>query len=181
MDSVEAAKAWRERNTHRLKARSKPPTDRVETLDTSVTPEQLEARASKVKRPATIEEAEQYLAELEEMRRFAKENAESLWSQNFPDDSRKWLAVHQSIAKGYPLAHQKVLELRERHKVTITTAEAQATFTAFLSRLRQLCDTMPASLAAKVNPADPDHAREQLETWRDSVLFKSLSQAPAVS
>jgi hypothetical protein len=43
-----------------------------------------------------------------------------------------------------------------------------------------LIDSMPGALAAKVNPSDPDHAREQLERWRDESLFKTLSTAPSV-
>jgi hypothetical protein len=66
------------------------------------------------------------------------------------------------------------------HKITITTQAAQSTFTAFLARLRGLIDSMPGALAAKVNPSDPDHAREQLERWRDESLFKTLSTAPSV-
>jgi len=144
------------------------------------TPEATEKKASRIRQAATVDEAERYLSEVEELRNFAKENAETLWQQGLADDSRKWLTVHQAIAKQYPSLHAQVLKLREAHKITITTQAAQSTFTAFLARVRGLIDSMPGALAAKVNPSDPDHAREQLERWRDESLYKTLSTAPSV-
>jgi hypothetical protein len=178
LDSIEAAESWRDQNAEQRKVKGGKASDKAQPL--TDTPEATEKKAARIRQAATVEEAERYLSEVEELRNFAKENAETLWQQGLADDSRKWLSVHQAIAKQYPTIHAQVLKLRELHKVTITTLAAQSTFTAFLTRLRGLIDSMPGALAAKVNPSDPDHAREQLERWRDESLFKTLSTAPSV-
>jgi hypothetical protein len=178
LDSIEAAESWRDKNADPDRVRGGKASDKSHPLPDS--PEATEKKAARIRQAATVEEAERYLSEVEELRNFAKENAETLWQQGLADDSRKWLTVHQAIAKQYPTLHSQVLKLREAHKITITTQAAQSTFTAFLARLRGLIDSMPGALAAKVNPSDPDHAREQLERWRDESLFKTLSTAPSV-
>ncbi len=178
LDSIEAAESWRDKNANPDRVRGGRASDKSHPLPD--TPEATEKKAARIRQAATVEEAERYLSEVEELRNFAKENAETLWQQGLADDSRKWLTVHQAIAKQYPSLHSQVLKLREAHKITITTQVAQSTFTAFLARLRGLIDSMPGALAAKVNPSDPDHAREQLERWRDESLFKTLSTAPSV-
>jgi type IV secretory pathway VirB10-like protein len=178
LDSIEAAESWRDQNAEQRKIKGGKASDKANPLPD--TPEATEKKAARIRQAATVEEAERYLAEVEELRNFAKENAETLWQQGLADDSRKWLTVHQAIAKQYPSLHSQVLKLREAHKITITTQAAQSTFTGFLARLRGLIDSMPGALAAKVNPSDPDHAREQLERWRDESLFKTLSTAPSV-
>jgi hypothetical protein len=178
LDSIEAAESWRAKNSDPGKVKGGKASNKAHPLPDS--PEATEKKAARIRQAATVEEAERYLAEVEELRNFAKENAETLWQQGLADDSRKWLTVHQAIAKQYPSLHSQVLKLREAHKITITTQAAQSTFTAFLARLRGLIDSMPGALAAKVNPSDPDHAREQLERWRDESLFKTLSAAPSV-
>jgi len=176
LTSISDAEDWRDANTRNQ--RGGRASDKANPLPD--TPEATEKKAARIRQAATVEEAERYLAEVEELRNFAKENAETLWQQGLADDSRKWLTVHQAIAKQYPSLHSQVLKLREAHKITITTQAAQSTFTAFLARIRGSIDSMPGALAAKVNPSDPDHAREQLERWRDESLFKTLSTAPSV-
>jgi hypothetical protein len=178
LDSIEAAESWRDKNADPDRVRGGKASSKAHPLPDS--PEATEKKAARIRQAATVDEAERYLSEVEELRNFAKENAETLWQQGLADDSRKWLTVHQAIAKQYPTLHSQVLKLREAHKITITTHAAQSTFTAFLTRLRGLIDSMPGALAAKVNPSDPDHAREQLERWRDESLFKTLSTAPSV-
>jgi hypothetical protein len=178
LDSIEAAESWRDKNADPDRVRGGKASDKAHPLPDS--PEATEKKAARIRQAATVDEAERYLSEVEELRNFAKENAETLWQQGLADDSRKWLTVHQAIAKQYPSLHSQVLKLREAHKITITTQAAQSTFTAFLTRLRGLIDSMPGALAAKVNPSDPDHAREQLERWRDESLYKTLSTAPSV-
>jgi hypothetical protein len=178
LDSIEAAESWRDKNADPDRVRGGKASDKAHPLPDF--PEATEKKAARIRQAATVDEAERYLSEVEELRNFAKENAETLWQQGLADDSRKWLTVHQAIAKQYPSLHSQVLKLREAHKITITTQVAQSTFTGFLARLRGLIDSMPGALAAKVNPSDPDHAREQLERWRDESLFKTLSTAPSV-
>jgi hypothetical protein len=179
LDSLEAAEKWR---ADRAAGRKRQPSKAADKARPKPeTPEATERKASQRSQAATVEEAERYLSEVEELRNFAKENAETLWQQGLIDDSRKWLTVHQGIAKQYPSLHSQVLKLREAHRITITTEAAQTVFVGFLMRLRGLLDTMPSALAAKANPSDPEHAREQLERWRDESLFKVLSTAPTVT
>jgi hypothetical protein len=179
LDSLEAAEKWR---ADRAAGRKRQPSKAADKARPKPeTPEATERKASQRRQAATVEEAERYLSEVEELRNFAKENAETLWQQGLIDDSRKWLTVHQGIAKQYPSLHAQVLKLREAHRITITTEAAQTVFVGFLMRLRGLIDSMPGALSAKCNPSDPDHSRLELERWRDEVLYKTLSQAPTVT
>lgn len=179
--SVEEAQRWREGNTDSSKSHS--------PIESVAPPESINANALKhveqmtaeSKKPGTLEEAEEYIADLSNMRRFAKGAAATLYKSGRVEDARKWVNIHQSIARQYPALHKQVLDLRERHRINITTANAEATFCGFLARLRGLIDSMPASLSAKCNPADPLHSLVELERWRDEVLYKTLSQAPSVT
>jgi len=178
--SVEEAQKWREGNTDSSKSH-----DPIESV---APPESINANALKhveqmtaeSKKPGTLEEAEEYIADLSNMRRFAKGAAATLYKSGRVEDARKWVNIHQSIARQYPALHKQVLDLRERHRINITTQVAQSTFTSFLARLRGLIDSMPASLSSKTNPSDPDHSRAELERWRDEVLYKTLSTSPSV-
>ena len=175
LTSISDAEDWRDANTRNQ--RGGRAADKANPMPD--TPEATEKKAARIRQAATVEEAERYLAEVEELRNFAKENAETLWQQGLADDSRKWLSVHQVIAKQYPSLHSQVLKLREAHKVTITTMDAQRTFTGYLMIIRGELERLAGSLAAKVNPSDPEHAREQIEAALTGI-FKRLNAPPSV-
>jgi hypothetical protein len=185
LTSVEAAEAWRHAKYGRLMGGDVTQREQekkaAKVRKAAKTPEAVERAGTRDVSPASVEEAEAYIRDLESMRNFAREAAEGLWQQAMPDDSRKWVAVHQSIAAKYPALHKQVMDLRERHGRTITTEAAQAVFVEFLQRVRSMLDIMPQALGSKCNPADPDHAIEQLQLWRDASLYPVLAGAPNVS
>jgi hypothetical protein len=97
LSSISDAEDWRDANTRNQ--RGGRASDKSHPLPDS--PEATEKKAARIRQAATVDEAERYLSEVEELRNFAKENAETLWQQGLADDSRKWLTVHQAIAKQY--------------------------------------------------------------------------------
>lgn len=175
LDSIEAAESWRDQNAEQRKVKGGRASDKAHPLPD--TPEATEKKAARIRQAATVDEAERYLSEVEELRNFAKENAETLWQQGLADDSRKWLTVHQAIAKQYPSLHSQVLKLREAHRVTITTQDVKTVIGGFMARWANHIERMPSSLSAKCNPSDPDHALGELTRWVEGV-FKIMSQVP---
>jgi phage terminase Nu1 subunit (DNA packaging protein) len=69
-------------------------------------------------------------------------------------------------------ADLKELERREREKELVTMDEAKDVIRQYLGPMREILVTAPMALAARVNPADPELARMQLETWSEDNLKK---------
>lgn len=67
-------------------------------------------------------------------------------------------------------ADLKELERREREKELVTMDEAKDVIRQYLGPMREILTTAPMALAARVNPADPELARMQLETWSEDNL-----------
>jgi len=170
LDSVEAAEAWRKdpANVKQGKRKPKPPLSRRTTLDEG-------EKLLGAKTPGSIEEAEEFMGKLKKLRDFSNEIVRKLSKEQNYDDARKWAQLNQQVAARYLPAHKELLRLRQEHKQLISVPDAISLFCGYLARVRSQCDNMPASLCAKANPSDPEHAREILTEWREN-LFKSLSQ-----
>jgi hypothetical protein len=142
--------------------------------------EQLEAMASNSPpKASTVEDAEGFLETLKRSLAIAESTSEELRSIGQYEDSRRWLALHSQLAKQFPPLARQIMDLRERMKITVTTKDAQATFTAFLMILRGELERLPGSLASRVNPADPEHAHTMLDAAIVGI-FKKLNNAPSV-
>ena len=182
--SIEEAQEWRD-NRPRAKARREKEAKKGKVAKSKAPdPEQeiqsLEDEGNSWAGLNTTERLHRHLDQIHERMDFARKEA-NRWLQDDSELSRKWLTLEAQLAAKAPAVERMIQEALDRQKVTITTIDAQSAFTGFLLRLRGLMDTMPSSMAAKTNPSDPDHAREQLEQWRDAVLFKTLSTKPDVT
>ena len=128
----------------------------------------------------SIAEAEEMLAKLKASMATAERVSEQLRRDGNFEDARRWLVLHQALARQYPALHAQILKLRERHKELVSCRDAERLFVNFLRRMRDLAERMPAGLAGRVAPHDPDGAREQLEIWVREVFCKNMAQAPSV-
>lgn len=89
---------------------------------------------------------------------------------------------HRGDAKAQRLAQQTrrdkaqadLLELqrRQREGELVTMEEARNVIRQYLGPMRDILTTAPMALAARVNPADPELARMQLETWSEDNMRK---------
>jgi hypothetical protein len=59
------------------------------------------------------------------------------------------------------------LERRQTEGELVTMNEARGVIRQYLGPMRDILVTAPMALAARVNPADPELARMQLETWSE--------------
>ena len=59
------------------------------------------------------------------------------------------------------------LERRKTEGELVTMEEARTVIRQYLGPMRDILTTAPMALAARVNPADPELARMQLETWSE--------------
>lgn len=64
------------------------------------------------------------------------------------------------------------LERRQTEGELVTMTEASGVIRQYLGPMRNILTTAPMALAARVNPADPELARMQLETWSEDNLKK---------
>lgn len=64
------------------------------------------------------------------------------------------------------------LERRKTEGELVTMEEARTVIRQYLGPMRDILTTAPMALAARVNPADPELARMQLETWSEDNLRK---------
>lgn len=64
------------------------------------------------------------------------------------------------------------LQRRQREGELVTMEEARNVIRQYLGPMRDILTTAPMALAARVNPADPELARMQLETWSEDNMRK---------
>jgi len=62
------------------------------------------------------------------------------------------------------------LKRRKTEGELVTMQEARSVIRQYLGPMRDILTTAPMALAARVNPADPELARMQLETWSEDSL-----------
>ena len=62
------------------------------------------------------------------------------------------------------------LQRRKTEGELVTMEEARTVIRQYLGPMRDILTTAPMALAARVNPADPELARMQLETWSEDNL-----------
>jgi hypothetical protein len=173
-DSFEAAEAWRAERATRTKTKrqAQPKTTSPDELAATVEGDGWRGLGA-------VERIERHREQLEARLDFASAEARR-WKDSDPELSRKWLALASQLAARAPLLESKLADALERAKVTVTTADAQATFCGFLAMIRGALETAPAGLAGKCNPSDEMHSRQILEHWRDN-LFKRLHAYPSVT
>jgi hypothetical protein len=120
------------------------------------------------------------LALLARLREAATERYESALSAGEDDNARKWGALLLALAQRGAETESKLRRLREQDGETLTFNEAREVFGKILTEIKVLLTSMPAAMAAQVNPADSLHAQRALEGWRDSV-FRKLHGAESTS
>lgn len=64
------------------------------------------------------------------------------------------------------------LQRRKTEGELVTMEEARTVIRQYLGPMRDILTTAPMALAARVNPADPELARMQLEQWSEDNLKK---------
>jgi len=182
-DSVDDAREWRRTrlNPNRRKNVPGEPVATTALNNSSPSQEQVEQVSNETELQTDRKACREALQEAREMRRYARAMVGRSNQEGDPESARRWTTLHQQL-----LARQAPLEVRyrdllARDRVTILYSEAEATFRNILQDIRVLSSSMPDALAAKVNPADPLHAKRILEEWRDKTLFKRIygNQKPA--
>jgi hypothetical protein len=140
--------------------------------------EQLETMASNSPpKASTVEDAEGFLETLKRSLAIAESTSEELRSIGQYEDSRRWLALHSQLAKQFGPLSRQIMALKVEAKDLVSCAEAQLTFSAWIKTMRGRLETMPAAMAVKTNPADPQFSQSALEVWVAG-FFKWLHSAP---
>lgn len=163
LTSPELARAWRARNTRSLVSPPRPPTPEsiMETLDDEEGGGAQDADGIR-----------DNLALLARLREAAAERYESALAAGEDDNARKWGALLLALAQRGAETESKLRRIREQDGETLTFNEAREVFGKILTEIKVLLTSMPAAMAAQVNPQDPVHAQRALEGWRDSMFRK---------
>jgi len=171
-DSIEAVESWIKTRPKSIgeKPPRKPPTN-------------IEAEVEKVdgegwRGMSTVERLEKHREQLESKLDFCTKEA-TRWKDTDPELSRKWLTLASQLSARAPALELKLMDAMEKARQIITTQDAQRTFTGYLMIVRGELERLAGSLAAKVNPSDPEHAREQIEAALTGI-FKRLNAPPSV-
>jgi hypothetical protein len=153
-DSVEGAKAW-------LAGHVRPRRGRKTTAPASAP------------RPADIAKAAEgaeLLEDICELRAIARDATRRAAAAGDDYGSRQWSLARTKIVGAMATAEAEAMAVQRQRRELLTVAEAREIFGAVLLDVRKLLDAAPAALAGRVSPADPDHAREILESWRTAML-----------
>ena len=143
--------------------------------------EQLETMATlPPPKAGSVEDAETFLETLKKSLVIAEETSAQLRELGQFEDSRRWLALHSQLAKQFGPLSRQIMALKVEAKDLVSCAEAQLTFTAWIKTMRGRLETMPAAMAVKTNPADPQFSQSALEVWVAG-FFKWLHSAPDIT
>jgi phage terminase Nu1 subunit (DNA packaging protein) len=89
----------------------------------------------------------------------------------------------RAAIQGWGEAKKRVSEAEVEHaqfeeltKATMRTSEVQEIYTKFLGRIRSLLDALPASLATRANPSDPECAKTAIQEGVDQI-FVAIQKA----
>jgi hypothetical protein len=171
-DSIEAVEAWIK--TRPKSTGEKPP--RKPPADIEAEVEQVDGEGWRG--ITTAERLARHREQLESKLDFCSKEAKR-WKDTDPELSRKWLTLASQLSARAPALELKLMEAMEKAHEIITTHDAQRTFTGYLMIIRGELERLAGSLAAKVNPSDPEHAREQIEAALTGI-FKRLNMPPSV-
>jgi len=84
---------------------------------------------------------------------------------------RAAVAGHNQARKSVAEAEVELARFEEQEKITMRTSEVQEIYTKFLGRIRSLMDALPASLATRANPSDPDCAKTAIQEGIDQIFI----------
>jgi hypothetical protein len=185
-DDMAAALAWRQKNG-RGKLTSPTQAIAAAAIVSAITapaqpPEVIDAmnrRAEEaieepVKTFTDTDSCREALNEQRQLRKHAAAQVARLHHSGDIEASRRWSQTHQQYSAKQLTYERQWRDLLERDRRTIQIEDADRTFRAVLQDVRTLAASMPAALAAKVNPQDPVLAQKLLEEWRDKTLFKAI-------
>lgn len=84
----------------------------------------------------------------------------------------------RAAIQGWGEAKKRVSEAEVEHaqfeeltKATMRTSEVQEVYTKFLGQIRSLLDALPASLATRANPSDPECAKRAIQEGVDQIFI----------
>lgn len=84
----------------------------------------------------------------------------------------------RAAIQGWGEAKKRVSEAEVEHaqfeeltKATMRTSEVQEIYTKFLGQIRSLLDALPASLATRANPSDPECAKTAIQEGIDQIFI----------
>lgn len=185
-DDLEAARAWRQRNG-RSKLTSPAKAIAASAIVSAITapaqpPEVIdemnrraeEAVEEPVKNFTDTDSCREALNEQRQLRKHAAAQVARLHHSGDIEASRRWAQTHQQYSAKQLSYEKQWRDLMERDRRTMQVEDAERTFRAVLQDVRTIAASMPAALAAKVNPQDPILAQKLLEEWRDKTLFKAI-------
>jgi hypothetical protein len=175
--SVEEAVAWRKRNVN-LKTKA-PLEQAMRSVPVSIAPssedqEMAEEVAKLTEIPTRTKSCEDALRDAVTSRTLAKSMIVVSQGNGDYEAARRWMQTMQQLLHRQAALENQYRNLLERDGITIQVTEAEARYRGVLLDLKTIVSSMPAALAAKVNPQDPVLAQKALEEWRDKTLFKSI-------
>ena len=185
-ESVEAAESWRRRNGRSKltsPARAIAATAIVGAITAPAQPPEVidemnrraeEMVAEPVKQHTETDSCREALNEQRQLRKHAAAQVARLHHSGDIEASRRWAQTHQQYLAKQVAYERQIRDLMERDRSTMQVEDAERTFRAVLQDVRTIAASMPAALAAKVNPQDPHLAQKLLEEWRDKTLFKAI-------
>ena len=185
-ESVEAAESWRRRNGRSKltsPAKAIAATAIVGAITAPAQPPEVidemnrraeELVAEPVKRHTETDSCREALNEQRQLRKHAAAQVARLHHSGDIEASRRWAQTHQQYLAKQVAYERQIRDLMERDRSTMQVEDAERTFRAVLQDVRTIAASMPAALAAKVNPQDPHLAQKLLEEWRDKTLFKAI-------
>lgn len=185
-DDMAAALAWRQKNGRgRMTSPAKAiaasaivgaitaPAQPPEVID-ALNRRAEEVIEEPVKQHTETDSCREALNEQRQLRKHAAAQVARLHHSGDIEASRRWAQTHQQYLSKQVAYERQIRDLMERDRSTMQVEDAERTFRAVLQDVRTLAASMPAALAAKVNPTDPHLAQRLLEEWRDKTLFKAI-------
>ena len=115
-------------------------------------------------------------AEMRQARNNANEMIKQTNSEGMFDDSRKFSDLLMKIINRQLAVEREIRRLNEEDEITISYQGAKEMLLEIILQTKSICNAMPANLASRVNPDNPELARMMLTDWRDT-FYKTLQES----
>ena len=171
IDSLEAADRWRSANFMARGSKTAPPSEII------LTPDEADERAETMileSGSADRETLQANLRTLQQMVKQCKAAAAAAIANGDTEAGRRWTHTLTNVLQRSATIAKELQAVLREDRITIRFNDAETLYVGLLKEVRQIVLHGVESLPARVNPTDPQLAREALREWVHHSFMRTM-------
>ena len=170
-DSVEAADRWRKANFMVKGSKTAPPSEII------LAPDEADERAEAMileSGSADREMLQANLRTLQQMTKQCKAAAAAAIANGDTEAGRRWTHTLTNVLQRSATIAKELQAVLREDRITIRVDDAETLYVGLLKEMRQIVLHAVDTLPQRVNPNDPDLAREALREWVHHTFMRQM-------